>query len=131
MQEENKVKKGFFQNMKAELKKVIWPTGKQVTKNTFATIVFVLLIAVILGVFNLLFNALKTGWFNLIFPSNSVSNEGATTTQVSGEVLELESGDEGIETSTEGNEEEEGVEESQIVEEQETSENAQESVVTE
>ena len=52
MQEENKNKKSFHQGMKAELKKVIWPTGNQVVKSTFATIGFVLLISVILIVFN-------------------------------------------------------------------------------
>ena len=73
MQEENKVKKSFFQNVKAELKKVIWPTGKQVVKNTFATIVFVLLITLILGVFNLVFDLLKGEWFNVLFPEEKVT----------------------------------------------------------
>jgi preprotein translocase subunit SecE len=53
---ENKVKKSFFQNMKAELKKVIWPTGKQTVKSTSATIAFVLLIAVTLIALNTVFD---------------------------------------------------------------------------
>jgi preprotein translocase subunit SecE len=53
---ENKVKKSFFQNMKAELKKVIWPTGKQTVKSTAATIAFVLLIAVTLIALNTVFD---------------------------------------------------------------------------
>ena len=31
---ENKVKKHFFKDFKAELKKVIWPTPKQLVNNT-------------------------------------------------------------------------------------------------
>ena len=46
--EDKKVKGSFFQNMKAELKRVIWPTGKQTVKATFVTIAFVLLISAIL-----------------------------------------------------------------------------------
>ncbi len=63
---ENKAKKGFFQSMKAELKKVIWPSFKQTAKSTGATITFVLLIAVILIVLNLAFQGLDTLWWNTI-----------------------------------------------------------------
>ena len=49
---EEKNKRHFFKDFKAELKKVIWPTGKQVVKSTFATISFVLLISVILVALN-------------------------------------------------------------------------------
>ena len=38
---ENKQKKHFFKDMKAELKKVIWPTPKQTANNTIALMVFV------------------------------------------------------------------------------------------
>ncbi len=63
---ENKVKKGFFQSMNAELKKVIWPSFKQTAKSTGATIAFVLLIAVILIVLNLAFQGLDSLWWNTI-----------------------------------------------------------------
>lgn len=63
---ENKVKKGFFQSMNAELKKVIWPSAKQTAKSTGATIAFVLLIAVILIVLNLAFQGLDSLWWKLI-----------------------------------------------------------------
>ncbi len=63
---ENKVKKGFFQSMNAELKKVIWPSCKQTAKSTGATIAFVLLIAVILIVLNLAFQGLDSLWWNTI-----------------------------------------------------------------
>ena len=45
---ENKVKKHFFKDFKAELKKVIWPTPKQLTNNTMAVVVIVVIVAIIL-----------------------------------------------------------------------------------
>jgi len=65
MQEDKNVKsKGFWKGMKAELKKVIWPTGEQTVKSTFATIAFVLLISIILIVFNLFFDLISGLWIN-------------------------------------------------------------------
>lgn len=63
---ENKTKKGFFQSMKAELKKVIWPSASQTAKSTAATIAFVLLVSVILIVLNYAFNWLDSLWWNTI-----------------------------------------------------------------
>ena len=71
MQDENKNQKSFHQGMKAELKKVIWPTGKQVVKSTFATIGFVLLISVILVALNYVFSFLNTKWFDLVLGNNN------------------------------------------------------------
>ena len=48
--EENKAKKDkkhYFKDFKAELKKVIWPTPKQLVNNTITVIVMVLITAVI------------------------------------------------------------------------------------
>lgn len=95
MQEENKVKKSFHQNMKAELKKVIWPTGKQVVKNTFATISFVLLVSVILVALNYVFSFINTKWFDLVLDrdNNEVQqNESIINTSgdISGDVNLLE-----------------------------------------
>ena len=42
-----KNKKHFFKDFKAELKKVIWPTPKQIVNNTVAVITIVLITAVI------------------------------------------------------------------------------------
>jgi preprotein translocase SecE subunit len=108
--EDKKVKKSFFQNMKAELKKVIWPTGKQTVKSTFVTIAFVLLISAILIVLNLFFNFLSDRWYGLILGrdtkieqnvSGDASGESAGGT-LSGEVSgEITSGDDIDETSGE------------------------------
>ena len=63
---ENKSKKrGFFSNMMAELKKVIWPSPAQTAKSTSATIAFVLLISIILIVLNLFFEAINNFWWGL------------------------------------------------------------------
>lgn len=62
---DNKPKrKGYFANMAAELKKVIWPSPKQTAKSTGATIAFVLLIAAILIILNLAFEALNSFWWS-------------------------------------------------------------------
>lgn len=50
----------FFKDFKAELKKVIWPTPKQVLNNTTAVVVIVLLTAIIVFVLDLTFEKLNT-----------------------------------------------------------------------
>lgn len=52
--------------MKSELKKVIWPTGKQTAKSTAVTIAFVLLITVILVVLNLIFDFMSEKYYGAI-----------------------------------------------------------------
>ena len=53
---ENKVKKHFFKDFKAELKKVIWPTPKQLVNNTVAVVTIVLLTAAIVFVLDVIFD---------------------------------------------------------------------------
>ena len=56
----NKKQKGhFFKDMKAELKKVIWPTPKQTANNTIAVIAFTLAVAVIVFVLDVCFDAIN------------------------------------------------------------------------
>lgn len=54
-----KEKKNFFKNFKAELKKVIWPTPKQLANNTIAVITIVLITAVIVFVLDFAFEVLN------------------------------------------------------------------------
>ena len=56
---ENKQKSHYFKDMKAELKKVIWPSGKQTVNNTMAVIVFTLVAALIVFVLDLCFDSLN------------------------------------------------------------------------
>ncbi len=56
---ENKVKKHFFKDFKAELKKVTWPTPKQLINNTVAVIVIVVIIGAIVFVLDAIFEAMN------------------------------------------------------------------------
>ena len=51
-----KNKKHFFKDFKAELKKVIWPTPKQLINNTVAVVVITVIIAAIVFVLDLVFD---------------------------------------------------------------------------
>ena len=51
-----KNKKHFFKDFKAELKKVIWPTPKQIVNNTIAVITIVIITAAIVFVLDLVFD---------------------------------------------------------------------------
>ena len=59
-QEISKNKKSFFKDFKAELKKVVWPTPKQLVNNTVAVITIVLITAVIVFVLDVIFEAANT-----------------------------------------------------------------------
>ena len=54
MAKDPKNRKNFFKSFKAELKKVIWPTPKQIVKNTLAVITIVLIAAVIVFILDLI-----------------------------------------------------------------------------
>lgn len=53
-----KEKKNFLKGMKSELKKVIWPTTKQLTNSTIAVITLVLIVALLVSVLNFVFRTL-------------------------------------------------------------------------
>ena len=81
---ENKVKKHFFKDFKAELKKVIWPTPKQLVNNTIAVITIVLITAVITFAFDVAFDLMnKHGISNLqsIVDENFNSEEETNSTE--------------------------------------------------
>ena len=46
----------FFKEVKSELKKVVWPSKKQVSKNTLIVITAVLIIGVVIWALDLLFS---------------------------------------------------------------------------
>ena len=44
--------KGFFKDMKSELKKVVWPTKRQVINNTLLVVALVIVVSlVVLGIY--------------------------------------------------------------------------------
>lgn len=51
----NKTKKSFFKDVKAELKKVTWPTTKQVVNNTVGVIIIVVITSIIVFVLDFTF----------------------------------------------------------------------------
>ena len=77
-EKEKKNQKHFWKDFKAELKKVIWPTKKQLTNNTMVVIAMVLLTTVIVLVLDLAFQALNTYGINNIKQAvqDSISTTG-------------------------------------------------------
>ena len=59
-----KENKHFWKEFKAELKKVIWPTPKQLVNNTVAVVTIVLITAAIVFVLDLAFESLNTYGIN-------------------------------------------------------------------
>ena len=69
MAEEKKVKKDhgkWFREMRSELKKVIWPTGKSLTNNTLISVGVMLASAVVLWGFDELAQMLVKAIFTLV-----------------------------------------------------------------
>ena len=80
--ENNKNKKSFSKDFKAELKKVIWPTPKQLFNNTVAVLTIVLITAAIVFVLDLAFESLnKYGVDKVKEVVTSVNSTSSETTQ--------------------------------------------------
>lgn len=89
---ENKQKGHYFKDMKAELKKVIWPTPKQLINNTLAVIAFTIIIAVIVFILDLCFNAITENGITKMqekvkssYQTTNNETDGNTTTNSSNE----------------------------------------------
>ena len=104
-----KNKKHFFKDFKAELKKVIWPTPKQIVNNTVAVITIVLITAVIVFVLDLFFdifneqgiNRLKSNIRNKVVveenvTDNNIEDENAVEQNNNEEAVESESSVENV-----------------------------------
>ena len=81
---ETKNKKSFFKDFKAELKKVIWPTPKQLINSTIAVVVIVLITAAIVFVLDVAFDLLNKRGINKI----KAKVRGIETEQVTDETNE-------------------------------------------
>ena len=81
--------KNFFKDTKAELKKVIWPTSKQLVNNTLAVITIVFLVGVIVFALDVCFekisalgvNGLKSIASNTINSTDTENTESENTEQ--------------------------------------------------
>ena len=105
---ENKNKKSFLKGLKAELKKVIWPTPKQLFNNTVAVITIVLITAAIVFVLDLAFESLNKHGVDKIKESIQTleannTDETNTTEETGNETTDSENTS-AEENSTEGQE---------------------------
>ena len=75
--ETKSAKKHFWKDFKAELKKVIWPTPKQIVNNTATVIGIVLITVAIVFVLDVAFDALNTYGINKLktIVDNTTTNE--------------------------------------------------------
>jgi len=102
---EKKEKKHFFKDFKAELKKVIWPSPKQLINNTVAVITIVLITAVIVFALDLAFEKMNTYGVNKLkeMVGNSVENTTTENTVTNNEATTNTQENVEGETNTEGN----------------------------
>ena len=77
---EKKEHKHFFKDFKAELKRVIWPTPKQLVNNTVAVITIVLITAVIVFALDFVFKTVDDYGINKLKEVIGTRNEESNTT---------------------------------------------------
>ena len=78
-------KQSFFKGLRAELKRVSWPTFKQVVNNTIAVITIVLVVAVVVFVLDFIFEKLNTygvGSLKALVTSSSSEDENVDATNL-------------------------------------------------
>ncbi len=110
-EKEVKQKSSYFKDMKAELKKVVWPTPKELVNNTIAVIVFVLVIGVIVFLLDFCFDNLNKYGITKLQESvqsafqttedseNVTEGEGTTSEEENGTSNETSEDSENAETS--------------------------------
>ena len=107
---DSKNKKHFMKDFKAELKRVIWPTPKQLLNNTVAVISVVLLTAIIVLILDFAFESLNTHGINklkeMVENREEVVNTIDTNTESSGNTVESNEIDANDVTANEVSEEE-------------------------
>ena len=60
----------YFRELRSELKKVVWPTPKQVAKNTLIVIASVLIVGAFIWVYDLVFEQGVMALINLVNPNS-------------------------------------------------------------
>ncbi len=93
-----KNKKHFLKDFKAELKKVIWPTPKQIVNNTVAVIVIVLIFALTVFVLDVVFDLFNELGINKL--KQSIKNKVVVENTVEADLNEVNSENVVIEEST-------------------------------
>ena len=97
---QNKDKKHFMKDFKAELKRVIWPTPKQLLNNTVAVITVVLITAAIVFVLDFVFESMNTYGIEKLKETVSTTNSVNQTETTEG-MVDLENA---VEINTTSNE---------------------------
>lgn len=106
--ENSKNKRSFFKDFKAELKKVSWPTPKQLVNNTVAVVTIVLITAVVVFALDLAFETLNKHGVEkikeVIVTDNPTGENTTNDTEVEGENNAVENAtEENTEVSNEEN----------------------------
>ena len=101
-EKQNKEKRHFLKDVKAELKKVIWPTPKQLFNNTVAVIAIVIIVGVIVFLLDLCFekaNTFGVNKLNSIVQSTQTNQETENTesTNTAEENTEVKANTESVE----------------------------------
>ena len=78
----------FLKDFKAELRKVIWPTPKQVANNTTAVITIVLITAIIVFVLDVAFEKLNTHGIDRLKTIVSKEENNSISNTVNGNTIE-------------------------------------------
>ena len=99
---QNKDKKHFMKDFKAELKRVIWPTPKQLLNNTVAVITVVLITAAIVFVLDFVFESMNTYGIDKLKEVVDTTSENTTDINTT-DYIELNATEE-TNTTADGNE---------------------------
>lgn len=106
--ENSKNKKSFFKDFKAELKRVNWPTPKQLLNNTTAVITIVIITAVIVFVLDVVFETLNKHGVDKIkdvIATNNTSVNDTTENTTNSTEAEVENETTPVEENTEASNE--------------------------
>lgn len=104
---ETKNKKSFFKDFKAELKKVIWPTPKQLVNSTIAVVVIVVITAAIVFVLDVAFDLFNKHGINKLkskirgYEVVNVQDQEQTAETTENETSETETVEDTAETENE------------------------------
>ena len=99
---ENKTNKHFLKDFKAELKKVIWPTPKQLFNNTVAVLAIVLITAIIVFVLDITFESMNK--YGISHLQSMVKDKYSTSTNTTDDSNSTDNGETNqAEDSTEEN----------------------------
>ena len=83
--------KRFFKEFRAEIKKVIWPTPKQLLNNTVAVLTIVLITAIIVFALDFVFEKMNTYGINklkeIVTSSNEIGNNTIDANVTSNDVV--------------------------------------------